>query len=281
MVFRRNYTSCNSNLPTFRLRRGCSLTHLSVRLSAGREGKAHRSRRINCIAALHVQSRPARPHNDFARKPIWLEFRCVKLANLCLATALLRPSSGHTTHGLLFLHGDDRAFAKPASRRKAPMSSTLSSTRSRFSAGATKPSLDASLVSAGQKDVWFSIKEVLLDRRILLAIALLFAFCIGVAAALGWQFSRQVAPIPQTRPAPVALSSTLEEQFEAMSSGLAAVRQSIGELAEGLGQMRRDIANLQTSEQALFDKISELSARPAATGTTKPVPRPSRVPAVR
>jgi septal ring factor EnvC (AmiA/AmiB activator) len=161
------------------------------------------------------------------------------------------------------------------------MSSTLSSPRSRFSAGATKPSLDASLVSAGQKDVWLSIKEVLLDRRILLAIALLSPFCIGGAAALGWQFSRQVAPIPQTRPAPVALSSTLEQQFEAMSSGLAAVQQSLGELAAGLGQMRRDIADLQTSEQALFDKISELPARLAATGTTKPVPRPSQVPPVR
>ena len=161
------------------------------------------------------------------------------------------------------------------------MSSTLSSARSRLSAGATKPSPDASLVSAGQKDVWFPIKEVLLDRRILLAIALLFAFCIGAAAALGWQFSRQVAPIPKAGPAPVALSPTLEQQFEAMSSGLAAVRQSIGELAGGLGQMRRDIANLQTSEQALFDKISEPPARPAATGTTKPVSRPSQVPPVR
>jgi hypothetical protein len=160
------------------------------------------------------------------------------------------------------------------------MGSTLSSARSWFSAGATKPSLDTSLVSAGQKNVWFSTKEILLDRRILLAIALLFAFCIGVAAALGWQFSREVTPIPQNPPAPVALSSTLEQQFEAMSSGLAAVRQSIGELAGGLGQMRGDIANLQTSEQALFDKISELPARPAASGTTKP-PRPSQVSPVR
>jgi hypothetical protein len=164
---------------------------------------------------------------------------------------------------------------------KAPMSSTLSSTRSRISAGVTKPSLDASLVSASQKGVWFSIREALLDRRILLAIALLFAFCIGVAAGLGWQSSRQVAPISQIRPAPVALSSTLEEQFEAMSSGLAAVRQSIDELAEGFGHMRRDIASLQTSEQALFDKISELPARPTATGTPKPVARPSQVPPVR
>jgi hypothetical protein len=210
---------------------------------------------------------------------IWLEFRCVKLANLCPRDRSTQAKLWPHDSRLAPTHGDERAFAKPASRRKAPMGSTLSSTRSWFSAGATKPSLDTSLVSAGQKNVWFSTKEVLLDRRILLAIALLFAFCIGVAAALGWQFSRQVTPIPQSPPAP-ALSSTLEQQFEAMSSGLAAVRQSIGELAGGLGQMRGDIANLQTSEQALFDKISELPARPAASGTTKP-PRPSQVPPVR
>jgi hypothetical protein len=113
----------------------------------------------------------------------------------------------------------------------------------------------------------------------LLAIALLLTFCIGVAAALGWQSFRRVAPIPPT--APFALSPTPEQQFEAMSSDLAAVRQSIGELAGGLEQMRRDIGNVQTSEQALFDKISELAARPAASGTAKPVPRPSQVAPVR
>jgi hypothetical protein len=182
---------------------------------------------------------------------------------------------------LLFPHGDDGVFAKPANRRKTPMSSTLNPARSRLSAGATKPSPDASLVSAGQKDVWFSIKELLLDRRILFAIALMFAFCVGIGATLGWQSSRRVAPIAQTGPAPVAVSPTPEQQFEAMSSGLAAVRQSISELAGGLGQMRRDIASLQTSEQALFDKVSELPARPAATGTTKPTPRPSQVAPVR
>ena len=157
----------------------------------------------------------------------------------------------------------------------------MSSARSRLSAGATKPSLDGSLVTGGHKNIWLSSKEVLLDRRILLAVALLFTFCLGVAAALGWQSSRQVARLQQASPAPVTVSPTLEQQFDAMSSGLAAVRQSIGELAGGLGEMRRDIGNLQTSEQALFDKISEAPAAPAATRTTKPAPRPSQVPLVR
>jgi len=168
------------------------------------------------------------------------------------------------------------------------MSSTLSSARSRFSAGAAKPSVDASLisadrnVSADQKNDWFSIKGQLLDRRILLAIALLFMFCIGVATALVWQSSRGlIASNPQGVLGPAASFSNLEQQVESMSSGLAVVRQSIDELASGLAQMRRDIGNLQTAEQALFDKISESPPRPAAAQPPKSVPRPSQAPPVR
>ena len=166
------------------------------------------------------------------------------------------------------------------------MSSTLSSARSRFSAGAAKPSVDASLisadqnVSADQKNDWFSIKGQLFDRRILLASALLFMFCIGVATALVWQSSR--GPIAsQGVLGPAASSSNLERQLAAMSSGLAVVRQSIDELASGLAQMRRDIGNLQTAEQALFDKISESPPRPAAAQPPKSVPRPSQAAPVR
>ena len=156
-------------------------------------------------------------------------------------------------------------------------------TRSRFSAGATKPSSDASLVPADQnvpadqKNDSFSIKG--LDRRILPAIALLLTFCIGVVAALAWQSSRgTIASIPQTVPEPVAPSSNLEQQLEAMSLGLVAVRQSLDELANNLGQMRRDITNLQTAQQALFDKISEPPSRPAAAPPPKSTPRPSQAP---
>jgi septal ring factor EnvC (AmiA/AmiB activator) len=168
------------------------------------------------------------------------------------------------------------------------MSSTLSSARSRFSSGAAKPSVDASLipadqnVSADQKNDRFSIRRLLLDRRILLAMALLLVFCIGVAAALVWQSSRgPIASNPQAVLAPAASSSNLEQQLEAMSSGLAVVRQSIDELASGLGQMRRDITNLQTAEQALFDKLSESPPRPAAAQPPKSVPRPPQSPPVR
>jgi hypothetical protein len=119
----------------------------------------------------------------------------------------------------------------------------------------------------------FLIKSSLLDRRISLAIAFLIIFCIGgVAAALVWQSSRQVVSVPQAAPAPVAL----EQQLGAMSSGLAAVQQSVDELANGLGQMRRDITDLQTTEQVLFDKISEPPPRPAAAPSPKSAPRPSQ-----
>jgi hypothetical protein len=128
----------------------------------------------------------------------------------------------------------------------------------------------------------FLIKSSLLDKRTSLTIAFLIIFCIGgVAAALVWQSSRQVIFVPQAAPAPVALSPTLEKQLEVMSSVLAAVQQNVDELSSGLGQMKRDITNLQTTEQALFDKISEPSPRPAAAQPTKPGSRPSQVPSVR
>ncbi len=66
-----------------------------------------------------------------------------------------------------------------------------------------------------------------------------------------------------------------------MSLGLAAVRQSLAELANGLGQVRHDIADVQTAQQALFDKMSEPPPRPAAASTAKPTPRPPQAPPVR
>jgi hypothetical protein len=120
----------------------------------------------------------------------------------------------------------------------------------------------------------FLINLSLLDKRISLATALLIIFCIGVAAAAVWQSSRQVASVPQAALAPVAVSPTMEQRLEAMSSGLAAVQQSVNELASGLGQMRREITTLQMTEQAVFDKISEPPPRPAAAPPARSTPRP-------
>jgi hypothetical protein len=122
------------------------------------------------------------------------------------------------------------------------------------------------------------IKSSLLDKRISLAIAFLIIFSIGVAASFVWRSSRQVVSVSQTAPAPVALSVSLEQQLEAMSSSLAAVRQSVDGLSNALGQMKRDITNLQTIEQVLFDKISEPPPRPAAVPPARSTPRPPQAP---
>jgi hypothetical protein len=167
------------------------------------------------------------------------------------------------------------------------MNSVPSSTRSWFSAGHwhSQASNDATLVpddpnvfSGGAKNHGFLSKLPLLGGRLSLAIAFLIVFCIGAATALVWQSSRQAVSVPQAAPAPVALSPTLEQQLEAMSSGLAAVQQSIDELSGGLGQMRRDMTNLQSTEQALFDKISDPPPRPVAVPPPRSTPRPSQAP---
>src|SRR6266436_2753355 len=169
------------------------------------------------------------------------------------------------------------------------MSSTLSSsTRSWFSADQSESPATATLVpadpnvSTDPKNRRFPIKLPLHDKQTLLAIAFPITFCIGIAAGSVWQSSRETtASITQAAPAPVAPSANLEPKLEAMSLGLAAVRQSLAELASGLGQVRHDIADVQTAQQALFDKMSEPPPRPAAAPAPKPTPRPSQAPPVR
>jgi hypothetical protein len=165
------------------------------------------------------------------------------------------------------------------------MNSVPGSTRSWFSAGHwhTQPSDDATLVPddanasvVAKNDGLLSKLPAALAGRMSLAGAFLVTFCIGVAAAVVWQSSRQAVSVPQADTAAAALSPPLQQQLEAMSSGLAAVQQNIDELSGGLGQMRRDIANLQTIEQAVFDKISEPPPRPAAAPPPKSTSRPSQ-----
>ncbi len=122
------------------------------------------------------------------------------------------------------------------------------------------------------------IKSSLLDKRISLAIAFLIIFSVGVAASFVWRSSRQVVSVPLAAPAPVALSPSLGQQLEAMSSSLAAVRQSVDGLSSGLAQIKRDITNLQTTDQALFYKISKFPPRPAAVPPARSTPRPPQAP---
>ncbi len=128
-----------------------------------------------------------------------------------------------------------------------------------------------------QKNNGLLITSSSLEKRISLAIAFLITFCIGVAAALVWRSSSQVFSVPQSASAPVALSP-MEHRLEAISSGLAVVQQSVNELSSGLGQMSREITNLQTTEQALFDKVSEPLQQPPAAPPARSAPRPSQAP---
>jgi len=168
------------------------------------------------------------------------------------------------------------------------MNSILGTTRSWLSTGPAKASEDATLVPVDQdfttdtKNERFPIKLPSLDKQILITIAFPITFFIGIAAGAVWQSSREpIASIPQAAAAPAAPSSNLEPQIEALSLGLAAMRQSLDDLGNGLGRVRRDIADMRTAEQSLFDKISEPPPRPAATPTSKPATRPSQAPLVR
>ena len=128
----------------------------------------------------------------------------------------------------------------------------------------------------------------------------LITFCIGVAATLAWQFygdvarqmiansypqlgwlAPQAAPLAQTAPnmvapaAPAALSPELP-QLKAMAANLAAVRQSVDQLAAQLAasrqQMAGDIANLQQQMAGDIAKISAPPPRPAVPPARKPAP---------
>jgi len=67
------------------------------------------------------------------------------------------------------------------------------------------------------------------------------------------------------------------QQLEAMAHDLAAVRQSVEQLAAGQEEMARDIAKLQAAEQDIRRKISAIPPA-AATPARKPVPPPQLAP---
>ena len=81
-----------------------------------------------------------------------------------------------------------------------------------------------------------------------------------------------VAPTASETAAPPAptTSSPESQQLATMAHDLAAVRQSVEQLAASQEQMARDIAKLQTAGQDLRRRISALP--PAATTARKPVP---------
>src|SRR6516165_2707286 len=149
------------------------------------------------------------------------------------------------------------------------MSSTLSATQSGLSAGewAAKPSVDATLRPVDLSNYKFPNRRPSLSKQTPHNLArLLITFFIGVAATWAWQsygdagrkmiasssprlgwLAPQAAPLAQTALdmiAPAAPSPDLQPQLEAMSLGLAAVRESIDQLAASHEQMMRSVNQL-------------------------------------
>lgn len=114
--------------------------------------------------------------------------------------------------------------------------------------------------------------------------------CIGVAAALGWQSygdaAREIiasssptlswlAPDPAraevSRPATPADPSPDQQKLNAISLNLAALRQSMEQLAAGQDQMTQEIGTVRGVQQQLLEKISA-PPQSAPAPTQKPVP---------
>ena len=173
------------------------------------------------------------------------------------------------------------------------MAYALRSTQSEFPEDrwSTEPPIQARIRPTDR-----GIEQPSLDKRASGGFArFLIIFCIGVAATLVWQSYgdaaremiassspqlRWLAPqtVAQTAPdmvAPTAPSTPSPDvqQLKAMSLGLAAVRQSVDQLAAGQQQMATDIAKLQADEQDILHKMTSAPLpRPAAAPARKPVP---------
>jgi len=177
------------------------------------------------------------------------------------------------------------------------MAYTLSSTQSEFPEDrwSTEPPIQARIRRTDR-----GIEQPARNKRASRGFArFLIIFCIGVAATLVWQSYgdaaremiansspqlRWLAPqtVAQTAPDMVATTAPSTpspdvQQLKAVSLGLAAVRQSVEQLAAAQQQMTDEIAKLQATEQEILDKVSG-PPRPAAAPARKsapPAPSPS------
>jgi hypothetical protein len=179
----------------------------------------------------------------------------------------------------------------------------------------TQPGLSASLLvkpsveaAAGHpakvKNDQLPTSRLSLGKRAPLALARhLIVFLVGVAATLAWQTYGDAARhliVP-------AASAPDQQQLNAMSLDLDAVRRSIDGLAISIGtsiatsiatsqeqtthsidqltasleQMTHEIAKLQAVEQYVLYKNSDPPPRPAPAQVPKPVPRPAQAPTAR
>ena len=179
------------------------------------------------------------------------------------------------------------------------MSAMLSPTQSEFFADKllVKPSVEASAIRpANRKTDQLPNWQPLLDKLVTLGkldplafASYLIAFSIGVIATLAWQShgdaTREI--ISPAAPSPD------QQQLNAMSLDLDAMRQSIdqiatsqeqttrsvSQLAAGQGWITRDFTTkLQAVEQGILDKISAPPPRPAPAPARNLVLRPSQAP---
>ena len=183
------------------------------------------------------------------------------------------------------------------------MSTMPSHTQSEFSAASllVKPSVEtATGRPAKVKNDQLTTSGPSLGKRASLAFAYyLIVFSVGVAATLAWQTYGDAA---RQLVAPAA-SAPDQQQLNAMSLDLDALRRSIDGLAISIGtsiatsqeqttrsideltasleQMTHGIAKLQAVEQYVLYKNSDPPPRPAPAPARNPVLRPSQAPTVR
>jgi hypothetical protein len=96
------------------------------------------------------------------------------------------------------------------------------------------------------------------------------------AAAVPPAASAQAGAVAPTAPETVASTAPTAPapELQQLAQELAAVRQSVEQLAAGQEQMARDIAKLQTAGQDIRRRISALPPAAATTTARKPVPPP-------
>ena len=171
------------------------------------------------------------------------------------------------------------------------MSSTLSRTRSDVSTrlGNTDPLMSRpSRRVELQHDAWPKNRAPF-GKRALGAIARCgITSFVGVAAVLGWQsygdgarktiansspalswLAPEAPRVEARQPVSPPEASPEQQQLNAISLNLAALRQSIDQLATGQDQMTQEIGTVRGVQQQLLEKISV--PRSAATPTQKPV----------
>jgi len=183
------------------------------------------------------------------------------------------------------------------------MSTMPSHTQPEFSAPSflVKPSVEAfSIPPAELKNDQPHNGRPSFRKRTSLAFAYyMIVFSVGVAATLAWQTYGDEA----RRLIAAAASTSDQQQLNAISLDLDAVRRSIDGLAIGIGtsiatsqeqttrsideltasleQMTHEIAKLQAVEQYVLYKNSDPPPRPAPAQVPKPVPRSAQAPTAR